>query len=287
MSEPRSAALSWAAEVAGAPVRPVRRLLGGTHAVTLLLETEGPGPELVLRHYPDADDAPAREAWVLRALDGLDGWAPRVVGVDADRGLILITRLPGAADIMPADPGFAAAELGRALARIHAAPLERLGGLRDGITALAPHVPDAPGAPIVDRSLGRLREAERVLTHFDYWSGNVLWDGPRLTAVVDWSGAALAPRGLDVSWCRLDLVLLHGREVADAFLDAYEKGAGAEVADLARWDVFAVTSSHGRVDTWEPNYTSLGRPDLTGPELRARHARWTENCLAALGEAPS
>jgi aminoglycoside phosphotransferase (APT) family kinase protein len=242
--------LEWAAGVTGAPVRVVRELRGGTHAVTLLLEADG--HEVVLRQYPPGDDAPAREAAVLAALDGLDGWAPRVLGVDADRGLILITRLPGTADIMPSDPAHAASELAQGLARIHATPRP---ALHDGVRVLGD-------------------EAERVLTHYDYWSGNVLWEGPKLTGIVDWSGAALAPRGFDVAWCRLDLVLLHGKDVADVFLDAYERAAATAIPDIRVWDLFALDSSRDRIETWEPNYTSLGRTDLTGAELRARHTRW-------------
>ncbi|MFC4052747.1 phosphotransferase [Actinomadura syzygii] len=26
-----------------------------------------------------------------------------------------------------------------------------------------------------------------MLTHFDFWSGNVLWDGDALTGVIDWA----------------------------------------------------------------------------------------------------
>jgi aminoglycoside phosphotransferase (APT) family kinase protein len=102
-------------------------------------------------------------------------------------------------------------------------------------------------------------------------------DGPVLTGIVDWSGAARAPRGFDVGWCRLDLVLLHGREPADVFLAAYEQAAGVAVPDAAQWDRYAVEKSRHSVERWEPNYTSLGRLDLTAAELRARHTRWTES----------
>jgi aminoglycoside phosphotransferase (APT) family kinase protein len=254
VSEPSPVSLSWCADVVGEPVRVVRELKGGTHAATHLVATDA--QEFVLRRYPDGDDAPAREARVLDALDGLGGWAPQKVG--AAGNLILITRLPGVADIIPGDPEFAARELALGLARIHATPLEKLSHLRDGIAG-------PPGEP--------------VLTHYDYWSGNVLWDGPTLTGIVDWSGAAKAPRGFDVAWCRLDLVLLHGPDVADVFLRAYQANATA-VPDIGAWDRFALESSRERVETWEPNYTSLGRTDLTGPELRARHTRWSEQVTA-------
>jgi aminoglycoside/choline kinase family phosphotransferase len=231
-------------------VRVVRRLHGGTHAVTLLLD-----PEMVLQQFPPGDDAPIRTATVLKTLDGLGGWAPRLLGVDPARGFVLLTMLPGTADIMPRDPGHAAGELGRGLARIHATPPP---GLRR-------------------RHSERWPDAEHVLSHYDYWSGNVLWKDGDLTGIVDWSGASLAPRGFDVAWCRLDLVLLHGPSIADAFLEAYELAAGIELADRLRWDLLALADSRERVETWEPNYTSLGRTDLTGAELRARHTRWRNN----------
>ncbi len=99
-----------------------------------------------------------------------------------------------------------------------------------------------------------------------------------ITGVVDWSGAAQAPRGLDVSWCRLDLTLLHGPDSAETFLAAYEQAAGA-VPDLALWDLFALDNSYRTVETWLPNYHDLGRTDLTAAKLRERHTNWTQECL--------
>ncbi|MBK0296215.1 phosphotransferase, partial [Bacillus sp. S34] len=58
-------------------------------------------------------------------------------------------------------------------------------------------------------------DVDRVLTHGDLWSGNTLWEGDRLTGIVDWSGAMSAPRGVDIAWCRQDLVLLGSTVAAD------------------------------------------------------------------------
>lgn len=267
-SSPPAEALAWAAEVSGASARVVRRLAGGTHAATHLIST--PHQDLVLRRYPPGDDAAGREAAVLIALDGLDGWAPRLVAADPGgkrfgQPATLITRLPGRADIRPRSPTAAAQQLGAALARIHAVPVAGLSGLRDGLWAEQAAVQG---------------DQERVLTHFDFWSGNVLWQQETLTGVVDWSGAGRAPRGLDVSWCRLDLVILHGPEVADEFLTAYERVAGP-LPDPAGWDRVAVARSQESVETWEPNYHDLGRTDLTAAALRAAHTRWARKCRAA------
>jgi aminoglycoside phosphotransferase (APT) family kinase protein len=243
----------------------------------------------VLRRFPPGDDAAAREARILAALDGLDGWAPRVVDVDPTghrfgEPAILITRLPGHADITSASAQAAAEQLGRVLARIHAVPLTRLPGLRDGMAAASASSPagvDAgPTAAILAAHAHRLARQAPVLTHYDYWSGNVLWDGDAVTGVVDWSGAAQAPRGFDVSWCRLDLTLLHGPDSAETFLAAYEQAAAAaSVPDLALWDLFALENSYRSVETWLPNYHDLGRTDLTAAHLRDRHTGWTQECL--------
>ncbi|WP_432417606.1 phosphotransferase [Actinoplanes solisilvae] len=100
----------------------MRRLTGGIHAATHLLRTSQPSSEMVLRRFPPGDDAAAREAVVLAALDGLDGWAPKVRDVDPaghrfGEPAILITRLPGRADITSASPSVTAEQLGRGRVR--------------------------------------------------------------------------------------------------------------------------------------------------------------------------
>jgi aminoglycoside phosphotransferase (APT) family kinase protein len=79
-----------------------------------------------------------------------------------------------------------------------------------------------PAAGHVAAGAERLCCAPTVLTHYDFWSGNALWQADRLSGVVDWSGAALGPRGFDLGWCRLDLYLLFDEHIAGVFLSAYE-----------------------------------------------------------------
>ncbi len=286
-SQPSAQILGWAAEMAGEPVRVVRRLAGGTHAATHLLETAT--RHMVLRSFPPGDGAASNETRVLNVLDGLDSWAPHLLGADPEGRrcgvpTVLISLLPGGANITSIAPETAARELGCVLARLHAVRTTRLTGLRDGM-ALAVASPGrgaAPGAPVLAAHGHRLTEAPHVLTHYDFWSGNVLWQGETVTGVIDWSFGCLAPRGFDVSWCRLDLVLLHGPTMAEVFTDSYQSAVGLTVADLALWDVFALTNSQHSVETWLPNYRDLGRTDLTAQDLRDRHNAWTEERLSDL-----
>jgi aminoglycoside phosphotransferase (APT) family kinase protein len=300
MCDGPAAALEQAARLAGpgATVRAVRALAGGTGARTSLIQTANPQLELVLREFPPGDDAAGREARVLRALDGLDGLAPRLLASDvadtaAGGSWLLISRLPGAADITPRQPAAQAAELGRVLARIHRTPmdglaqrpgadsrpggslphlLDRAGGSRAGLSG--------PAAGIVAASWDIVTRAPEVLVHYDFWSGNVVWTGQTLSGVVDWTGGCLGPPGFDTGWCRLDLYLLHGQAVADRFLAAYEAASASAWPDRLLWDLWAVARSHEMVETWVPNYRDLGRADLTAAELRNRHAAWTEHLLA-------
>lgn len=287
MTAPR-AALARAAEVAGpgASVTAVRPLAGGTHARTYLVRTENPEREIVVREFPAGDDAAQREAHVLGALDGLDGLAPRLLaaagpGTSSERQCVLISRLPGRANVTPGDPHRWAAELGEALARIHATPVQRAWGFESVFARPggSPANVTGPAAALVAAEAARLRDTRTVLTHYDFWSGNVLWEGERVGGVVDWSGAALGPRGFDVGWCRLDLYLLFDERIPGVFLSAYDRAAGLELPDRRLFDLWAVARSHSAVEQWVENYRGIGRPDLTSSVLRRRHTEWTERLL--------
>lgn len=223
---------------------------------------------------------------MLDALDGLEGLAPVWLGGDLDSvwsqgQTSLLSRLDGQADITPRDPGAWAAELGRALARVHSVPLGRLAQLpsifegRGAIQRL-----EGPLAPTVVARWAELTASPEALVHGDYWSGNLVARGGKVTGVVDWSGAARGPRGYDVAWCRLDLVLLFDATIADTFVAAYGR---ASAGDTALHDSWAAARSHSDVETWGPNYAPLGRADLNPGELKRRHAEWSAHLMTLNG----
>lgn len=285
---PSSDALEEVLRLAGssAAIQAVTRLEGGQHADTWRVDTDNPALTVIVRQFPIGDCAGAREQAVLRSLGGLEGLAPVLLGADLNprpsgQPTSLISWLDGQADITPADPERWADQLGRALAVVHAVPRERLMGLpsvfdRSGASANAL---DGALAPAVRSRWGRITSSPEVLTHCDYWSGNVVWRDGKLVGIVDWSGAARGPRGFDLGWCRLDLVLLFDNHIADVFRDAYGAAAGRKVGDTLLWDSWAAARSHAAVEDWAPNYAPLGRPDLDKSELRRRHSRWTQHLL--------
>ncbi len=282
---PSPEALEAVRRLAGpsAAIVAVVRLEGGQHAGTWRVDTEGPATSVVVRQFPAGDDAPLREHRVLGALGGLGGLAPVPLGSDRPGGLSkqptsLISWLDGRPDIVPADPEKWARELGRGLAAVHALPAERLKELpsvfedRGGSREIL-------GGPLAAEVRDRWSEivaSPEALVHGDYWSGNVVWRDGRLTGIVDWSAGSRGPRGFDLGWCRLDLVILFDEAIADDFLAAYEAAAGPAAGEIHLWDCWAVARSHETVGSWAPNYLPLGRADLDEGELRRRHAGWTE-----------
>jgi aminoglycoside phosphotransferase (APT) family kinase protein len=138
---------------------------------------------------------------------------------------------------------------------------------------------NGPLATTVRSRWTEITSAATVLTHSDYRSGNVVWREETLTGIVDWSGAVGGPRGFDVAWCRLDLVLLLDERIADIFLRAYEQATSRAVDEITLWDSWSIARSHNTVESWTANYAPLGRADLDATELRRRHSQWTARLI--------
>jgi aminoglycoside phosphotransferase (APT) family kinase protein len=246
------------------------------------VDAASPALTVVVRQFPVGDSAGASEARILQALDGLGGLAPVLLGSDlaarwSEYPATLISWLDGEADITPADPDAWATQLGHTLASVHASPGDRLSALPSVFDKSSGSrvVLDGPVATRIRSDWSQITASPEVLTHHDYWSGNVVWRDGALAGIVDWSGAARGPRGFDVGWCRLDLFLLFDERLADVFLAAYEDATGHPVADIGLWDGWAVARSHDMVESWAANYRPLGRADLDEDELRRRHTQWT------------
>ncbi len=287
-ARPSAGALEEVRRLAGssAVIVEVARLEGGQHADTWRVDTGNPASSVVVREFPVADSSACRrEQRVLRRLDGLGGLAPVPLGCDltgrwSENPTSLISWLDGEADIRPSDPEGWARDLGRALALVHALPTDTLADLPSVFAGRGSQAElHGPLAAAARSGWPQIVGSPDVLTHTDYWSGNVVWRHGALTGIVDWSGGARGPRGYDLGWCRLDLVLLFDERIADAFLAAYEAASGQTAGEVVLWDLWAAARSHDAVESWAPNYAPLGRADLDEHELRKRHSLWTARLL--------
>lgn len=218
-------------EVAG-PLR-VHRIGDGQSNVTSLV-TDAAGRAWVLRHRPAgaaADDA-LREARVLRGLAGGPVPVPAVVasgsGVEGVPGaFVVMERSPGTvlarqtdADALPAPRRRAlAGDVVAVLARLHGVAPGRIGPVRGDADDLfarrvrraarnweawAGSVPgsvDAAWREAHRRIAAAPPRAQRlVVVHGDYRLANLLVDGGRVTAVLDWELCTHGDPLVDLAW---------------------------------------------------------------------------------------
>jgi aminoglycoside phosphotransferase (APT) family kinase protein len=129
---------------------------------------------MILREFPVGDRAAVDEERALKALNTLGGIAPRLLarGPDHDGGSpwVLISRLPGRADVIPEQPRRWATQLGHVLAKIHATATDVTRGFdtvfeRKGYREKL----FGPAAQIVDSAWDtEIVAAPKVLTHGDF-----------------------------------------------------------------------------------------------------------------------
>lgn len=117
-----------------------------------------------------------------------------------------------------------------------------------------------------------------MLVHGDYHPGNVLSDGERVT-VVDWTWACLGDPARDLAYCRYDLTLANGPELAEAFTAAYVD-AGGPGRPSPGWDLVAVASSLPTPASWLRGFHELGRVDLDAAMFEARGRAFLQAALA-------
>lgn len=305
----RGLARMAAAVAPGSTVASIHRLRGGqstaTHAVELV-SRDGRHRWVVVRRFGRSNlrfdpDVARHEFEILRFLQHAPLPVPRPVLLDEEGTLfgvpaMVMTRLPGAGVLEPADVHRWARQLGRALAAVHRLPVLSMPRhlvpppqrwlLEWQRSAPPQHLAGDPLADTIWRVLRRhertLATTRHVLVHNDYWAGNTLWRDGRLTGIVDWGAASFGAAGLDVGYCRLDLTLQHGPQVATSFLRAYESALGGPVAPLAAWDLVAAVRALPDPATWISSYEQFDRGDLDPRLVRSRFGKFL---VAALEHA--
>ncbi|HSL32702.1 MAG TPA: aminoglycoside phosphotransferase family protein, partial [Candidatus Limnocylindrales bacterium] len=72
--------------------------------------------------------------------------------------------------------------------------------------------------------------------HRDFHPGNALWEGNRLTGILDWTQASWGPPAADLGHLRVNLAADHSVELADVATEAY-LAAGGRLEDAPYWDI--------------------------------------------------
>ncbi len=251
---PTPAQLAWVERTVGSGARVTggRRMLGGitstVHRLSLRL-SGGTAKQVVLKRFtdPDWDDMPAiarNEATALAAVEATRVPAPRLLGASPDgtetEGVpsLLMTRAPGRVSLTPLDIDAWIRQLAALLPPLHAGSIDAWTPQPRDLDKLV--VPASARRPDVWTAAKRViatdpPSGDPAFVHGDYQHFNVLWSRGRLSALVDWSSARMAPPDIDVGHCRLNLAVLSSVDIAERFRRAYESEAGRRVEPW--WDV--------------------------------------------------
>jgi aminoglycoside phosphotransferase (APT) family kinase protein len=122
----------------------------------------------------------------------------------------------------------------------------------------------------LDAELDRIDFSNPTLVHDDFWSGNTVAYRGRIIGIIDWTTAEVGDPRTDVSECRVDLVLSHGMEVADAFRDDYERLASRRLEDLWYFDLYRGYHAWLEYEHWLEGYHDMGLVHLKPAEVGAR-----------------
>jgi aminoglycoside phosphotransferase (APT) family kinase protein len=219
--------------------------------------------------------------------------APRVIAArtDDEAALLLIEYIDGSSH-QPVEPG--------------PARLEALGSIAARISAVDPGNAPLPTVthPTPDIDFGQLRAraqpqprlaaaAERVaaimpddpigFVHGDLWSGNTLWRGAELAAVIDWDCAGRGAAGVDLGSLRCDAAMCYGLKASDHVLAGWQRQAGRPADSLAYWDAVAALSTPPDIDWFAAAIAGMTRrPDLTRKLLRQRRDAFLADALERL-----
>ncbi|MBO0818669.1 MAG: aminoglycoside phosphotransferase family protein [Actinobacteria bacterium] len=280
--------------------------VGGDHVVSVTGLREG-GPPWLMRYAasrgegsavlrvgtPEMAEAQKLEVRAIALATGRGVPAPAVIAARADdkAALLLIEYVDGSSH-QPVEPV--------------PARLEALGGIAARISTVDPGNAELPAVthpiPLVDFDQLRARAqpqpllaaaAERVaaivpddpsgFVHGDLWSGNTLWRGTELAAVIDWDCAGLGAAGVDLGSLRCDASMCYGLKASDRVLLGWQRQAERPAQSLAYWDAVAALSTPPDIGWFAPAIAGMtGRPDLTKELLRERRDAFLADALQRL-----
>jgi aminoglycoside phosphotransferase (APT) family kinase protein len=210
--------LSWAATTLGGNVASCERITGGASRLSYALEAERPARVSTAFLRVDSGAGPLsgtiftlqREVAVMRALEGTEVRVAEIYGFSAAHSAVLMQKVPGTSNFFSVTDAAQAAELQddllRQLASLHQAPLDARrvfgdaarGTVRETLRAdvsfwgelFRQHV--AHPEPVLTYALDWLHrnalggDRAPVLVHGDIGPGNFLFDGAKVTALIDW-----------------------------------------------------------------------------------------------------
>lgn len=269
----------------------VREIRGGVTAYIHSITIRSPGGKLlrlILKSQKHPEDwwpfAFEGEARAIEAAHKNGIPSPRLVALSTELPAVLMTKLPGKVHLAPV-PNQWIEVIAMTLKAIHDVPVSAVKGIRR--YKRSTRVVDASKIPAWTRHrhpwerLIRLANEPRPpsavrFTHGDYHPGNIIWDGQRLTGVIDWQGGTIGPPQRDLAHCRANLGLLEGPDAADDFYATYLAAGGREWPGQRIYDardILGFAPDPEKIWDWQ----GFGRPDLKRSVLRRNLQDYVES----------
>jgi aminoglycoside phosphotransferase (APT) family kinase protein len=274
----------------GARVTRLRRL-GGAGASDAYDVTLDRAPRrVVVKLYRDGDGTAPLEWSRLEFAQQVTAPVPEPIAADLEsvwfgRPAVVMSRLPGRPDVTPKNTDSWVAALAQALTELHETALDGAeGALTRPPRAEMWRPPAGEHDPLTAAAVSAVTarlpslSSERVFTHGDFHPGNVLWHRGRISGVVDWSAARLDARWSELAYCRADVCLLLGPDVADRLADAYSDIVGDTSDELAVYDLMWVFSMRH----YAPEALDAYREQGHAPNYRLSLAHLDEQLRRAL-----
>jgi aminoglycoside phosphotransferase (APT) family kinase protein len=245
-SDGEPALRAWVERLLGGNVVSWERLVAGNSRTTWSADVVRAGEQVPLVVRVDPGDGPfsdtpltlAREAAIYAEMQGRGVALPRTYGFDEGLGALALERAPGA----PAWDEQVLGALLEELSRLHTIDASLLTGdwvarsARSDLELWAGIAERrvSPRSPFVDFAVRRLRErfpgepGRLVVVHGDAGPGNLLWDGTRITALLDWELAHVGDPHDDLAFLSVRAALYgidledFGRRLRDHYLPPVE-----------------------------------------------------------------
>lgn len=300
-NEPSPKALRWVADAVGpgATIQSVRHLAGATSSLLHRIEAtyDGRGINLVLRQFCHRDwleeepDLALHEAMSLQKVGQANIPTPELIAYDqtGDRcgvPAILMTQLPGSVELKPTNLDGWLIQLAAALIPLHAIEVGdfpwRYRPYND-IARLEP--PGWSRAPeLWKKAIGIVAgpwpDTELCFIHRDYHPTNVLWLENRVSGIVDWPNACRGAAGIDLAWCRGNLIHLYGVAAADRFLTAYQTLAGGSFDYHPFWDLIVIIEALPGPPKVYPPWLTFGVRHLSSEVMQERLDAYLSSVMA-------
>ncbi|MGG1675674.1 phosphotransferase family protein [Neobacillus sp. NRS-1170] len=275
-------------------------LKGGTSSSVygLSLHGEQGVSELVLRLIDNEEWVLAEPDLALHEAKSLQ-WAartgiqtPKIVaydktGTSCQVPAVLMTRLRGSVDLSPVNMNLWLDGLAKTLVQIHSVDAGDFPwSYNTYMDVNSLDIPTWTSCPDLWKKAINIVKGPRPYTkqcfiHRDYHPTNVLWDGHAVSGVVDWVNACRGPAGIDVGHCRLNLTLLYGGHIADAFLSAYQRHAGSTGFKYdPYWDILSLIEVLPGPPQVYTGWTDFGFTGLTDEMMIQRADQYIKSLMA-------